>query len=188
MALFLPALLGCGGPEILFQGKPADHWIRQLGDRDPEFRVEAFRALGAIGADDERVVPALVERLGREDEKESDRAVAALKACGQRALPALVEALESPFFNGRTGAALALGELGAGGAPAVPALLAALRREKEGGRHCYVRALGGIGPSARDALPELRSLADALEREGKPLESLLDDVRKAVSEIEGEGR
>jgi HEAT repeat protein len=67
----------------------------------------------------------------------------------------LLEDLKSEDANVRTGAAMAMRELGPVAWPAVPVLIEALSDPFVGVRKGAAGALGGIGPAAEDAVPAL---------------------------------
>jgi HEAT repeat protein len=61
LAILLP--LGCVGNQPHYRGKSLKHWIRQLADKDADFRKEAAKALGFMGADGKSAIPSLGRAL-----------------------------------------------------------------------------------------------------------------------------
>jgi RNA polymerase sigma-70 factor (ECF subfamily) len=122
----LEAKLGPAEPAaqgVLYQGKPADYWIKGLKDRDPAYRVTAVTALGAIAEEDPKLIPAIAG------------------------------VLKNRYNDERAAAAKALSDLGPAAGPAVPQLVEALRTEDCGYVGDWVReALIQIGPAAVPAL------------------------------------
>jgi RNA polymerase sigma factor (sigma-70 family) len=83
-------------PEVLYRGKPASFWLKQLKDKDMAFRSDALTALGAIGQEDRSVVPALVAALKDPEPGLGRQAISALAHCGPHSPPiarAVAEAL-----------------------------------------------------------------------------------------------
>jgi hypothetical protein len=111
---------------VLYQGKPADYWIRSLKDRDPSYRVTAVKALGAIAKEDPRMIPivagALKDRYG-EVSQAAAIALGALGPAAQPAVPALIEALKSEEHSGSNAVCNALDEIGPGVVPALAKVL-----------------------------------------------------------------
>src|SRR5262249_15783262 len=110
--------------------------LKALDDPGPWVAGNAAIALGMLGREPDRVVPALVAILKRYKRGLSDpgpcrSAVTALRLFGSRAKPA------------------------------VPLILAIATDDKEdfGFRQQAIEALGAIGPAAKDAVPALRVLA-----------------------------
>src|SRR5438128_4434454 len=80
--------------QVTFQGKPVDYWLDMFKDRDPEYRRKAINALGAIGAEDNRVIPALIGALKDRNANFNSDAAMALGYVGKEAVPALLELLK----------------------------------------------------------------------------------------------
>ena len=102
-----------------------------------DLRWHAIRALGAIGAKPELVVPVLSKQLQ----------------------------FDSPLIGPqsariRSHSARALGNLGPAAAPAVTVLTAALKDKDESVRRAAATALGDIGPNAKNSVPALVSALD----------------------------
>lgn len=69
---------GSAGPDrsaVLYQGKPASHWLVQLRDRDSTFRIKAVPPLAAIARTDRSLVPLLLARL-QDDSREVCQVIA----------------------------------------------------------------------------------------------------------------
>ncbi len=151
--------------------------IRRLRDDDESVRVNAQRALAAIG---KTAVPDLIIAL--KDDDPSVRQVIAFTLMrigpGARdAVPALIVALKDDYKPVRLSSVVALGEIGADAKPAVPALVAALRDLNEQVRDAAQQALSSIGTGAvpelinalkHDDLMVRNSAALALVEIGKP--------------------
>jgi HEAT repeat protein len=92
-------LSGCGkakGP-TLAGGKPIEHWVKSLNDRDAKVRKEAVEKLGNVGTADAAAIPALLGALKDKDARVRCEAILALAKSGrgvQDAIDALAE-LES---------------------------------------------------------------------------------------------
>jgi HEAT repeat protein len=165
-------------------GRPA---IRALagvmtGDRDPQLRKRASRALAQVGP---AAVPELIALLKHEDAYVRRLAAEALARIGpeaREAVPALMAALQDSSASVHAAAAEALGELGDTGAAralvmvltepepvrgravaalvrlgrdAVPVLCAYLRDKRVARRYQCARVLGLLGPEAAAAVPDL---------------------------------
>jgi RNA polymerase sigma factor (sigma-70 family) len=93
---------GADAAPVLYQGKPAEYWIRSLKDRDPLYRVTAVKALGAIAEEEPRMIPVVAGALKDRDPEVIQTAAVALGALGpaaQPSIPALVEALKAEEHN-----------------------------------------------------------------------------------------
>jgi len=144
----------------LFQGKTADHWLKMLKDRDPQYRKKAIEALGAIGAEDKRVIPALVESLKDKVALVQNAAAEALAFIGKDAVPTLLELLKGNNRESRKWAAVALSSIGAEAKDAIPALIESLEDKDPNLRNWAAAALGSMAPESKSAIPALiKSLA-----------------------------
>jgi RNA polymerase sigma factor (sigma-70 family) len=149
-----------GNERALFQGKPVDHWLKMLKDRDPTYRQKAIEALGAIGAEDKRVIPALVESLKDKVTLVQNAAAGAMAFIGKDAVPTLLELLKGKNSESRKWAAVALSSIGPEAKEAVPALIECLEDEDPNLRSWAAGALGSLAPESKSAIPALiRSLA-----------------------------
>jgi predicted Zn finger-like uncharacterized protein len=101
--------------------------ILKAKESDAEFRLQAARCLGQIGA-----------------------------AAATQGVPALAAALKDTEADIREAAADALGKFGVEGRSAVPSLLAVLTDKETAVRRATLGALAQIGPEAKDALPKLK--------------------------------
>jgi len=100
------ALVGIGKPAV----RPL---LLELAHTDSRIRAEAVRALGAIGAEPDLVVPALLARVEDSDRSVRSDAIRALGAFGQAAasaVPILTRLLTNPYDT--MDAAFALGGIG----------------------------------------------------------------------------
>ncbi len=145
--------------QITFQGKPADYWLKMLKDRDPEFRMKAINALGAIGVDDRRVIPALIGSLKDKSLNVAQAAADALGlGIGKDAVPRLLELLKGKDSVLREGAAMALSRIGPKAKEAIPALIESLEDENNNLRSWAASALGSMASESKSAIPVLIKL------------------------------
>ncbi len=141
-----------------------DGWLRDLGDDDWRIRKRGILALSQRGL---AVVPALIERLGDDEEMRRQSATAVLYRIGQPALPFLRKALDHPKAWTRQHAAFAMGLLKIADYRVIEVLFEALRDPDEHIRKFAKSALFVLSPAARDVLeqallakaPETRALA-----------------------------
>jgi len=145
-------------PEILFRGKPASFWAKQLLDRDPKYRGEAVTALGGIAEVDHALIPTIVASLKDKDLDVREVAALALVNVGEPALAHLITALKDPSQEHRTWVIYAISRFGADGRTAVPALTALLKGGKQTDRLLAAGVLRHLGPSAAAAVPSLVEL------------------------------
>jgi HEAT repeat protein len=138
-------VVGCARAP-LHKGKPASHWMEQLGDPDPAVRRQAANSLAALEA--KEAVPGLITALKDKDTGVRASAAEALWSIGpeaKEAVPDLIAALKDKSPEVRLNAAGALGEIGAEAKDAVPALNACLKdRDKD------------VHDEARKALEKIR--------------------------------
>jgi RNA polymerase sigma factor (sigma-70 family) len=144
--------------QVTFQGKPVDYWLKMLKDRDPEFRKKAIMALGAIGVDDKRVIPALVGSLKDKVSDVPNAAAEALAFIGKDAVRTLQELLKGKDKELRKWAAVSLSGIGPEGKDAIPALIECLEDEDASLRGWAVGALGRMAPESKSAIPALIKL------------------------------
>lgn len=138
-------LLGLRG-----DGRAIDTLIEAVRSGEPECRLRATRALGALK--DPRGGWVLVEALASDDEPLHHKATEALSAMGDKAIPALVEALKHPRQHVRWHAVRALGEIGAA---CVAANLADTLDDADYGvRWAAAEVLSGLGSEAVRAILE----------------------------------
>jgi HEAT repeat protein len=125
---------GCSKDEIYYEGKSTSAWIKMLRDRNPEKRRSAVVALGNIGPQSVKVVPALIRALEDEDKGVRVQAIIALAEIGPQAkdaVPALTAAVKDDDKWVSLHAVSALGKVGQGAQDAVPVLVAALKVPEE---------------------------------------------------------
>ncbi len=151
-------LLGMIGGDARAAAPSLAHVMKD--DSDTKARVEAARALGAVGA--YAAIPAL--RAAIKDETAIVRLMAAqslidLGVDANAVLPTLTKAVKSAQSTEQLVAAQLLGELGPEAASAVVALHEALVDADSLATYRIAEALGRIGPGARNAVPLLKSKA-----------------------------
>ena len=91
--------------------KTVEQWVADLKDKDPAVRRHAASALGGIGPEAEKAVPALIEALKDKDWSVRSRAAWALGSIGPRAekaVPVLIQALKDKDPAVRSAAQIAL--------------------------------------------------------------------------------
>ncbi len=150
--------------EVLYQGKPAAHWVKLLQDRDPSYRKNALQALGGIAKVDPNVVPVVAGSLGDDDADVVQAAVIELADLGNAAVPYLITAVKRPGQQNRMAVIVGLRSFGKGAEPAVPALLGVLKNGNQQERLEAAATLGSIGPGARAAVPALIDLLKGREK------------------------
>lgn len=160
------AAMSKGREEVLFQGKPASHWIKALKDRDPRYRKEAIEALGCIAEVDRTMIPYLVEAL-QDKEVVVNAAFLALESLGKEAVPYLVQTLKTTTQTHRLVILTTLRSIGADADAAVPALTELLAGRDEPERVMAASVLASIGPKAMQAVPSLINLLKEKEGMGR---------------------
>ncbi len=150
-------------PELLFRGKPASYWIKQLRDRDPKFRQDALIALGGIAEVDHSLIPFIVASLlgDREDGVRDTAANQLAQIVGEPALALLVAALKDAKQHQRIWILATLDRMDALPRSAVPTLTALLKSPTEADRIGAAKVLGRIGHDAAPAVPALIPLLKA---------------------------
>jgi HEAT repeat protein len=130
--------------------------IEVLASQHLSVRRKAPLALGRIGPQAKRAVPALVRLLEDDDSGVRVNAAAALWQIARdpRGIDALEEAIRQGTYTEPYKAAVALGRLGPDAETAVPVLIAALGHADEDVRRASARALGQIGPAAIPAVQQ----------------------------------
>jgi HEAT repeat protein len=101
----LLSMAGCGG------APSTENWLQQLKDSSVVKRRQAIRELGAQGAEDERITPALLEALHDEDwyvRRDAAVTLAKIGPAATNVVPALTAALKDKNRGVRKAAALAL--------------------------------------------------------------------------------
>jgi RNA polymerase sigma factor (sigma-70 family) len=145
-------------PELLYGGKPATFWSRQLLDRNPKFRAEAVRALGGIAEVEHTLIPRIIATLRDKDHEVRDTASVALANVGEPAVPLLVKALKDPSQEHRNWVMFTLARFGPDARAAVPALTAMVKDGTTTDRLGAASVLGNVGPNAASAVPALMEL------------------------------
>jgi HEAT repeat protein len=110
------ALTGCQRDPVavLSGGKPVQHWVGALSERDPKLRKEAAFKLGNAGFRDADVLPALVRTLNDKHagvRKEAIVAISKFGSDGTLAVPALRQLLRDPDREVRSYAAKAVSKI-----------------------------------------------------------------------------
>jgi len=159
--ILLVVLFGAGCAE---SGPQIGPHVDDLTDENPLVRAMAAMALGKLGPDARRAVPALISTLREPGQNRVVRGavVIGLARIGEAAVPDLIEALKNPVPETVNDAFLinasinkALGDIGE---PAVPDLIALLAHEEYGVRSSAVGALLHVGPDAEPAVPRLAEM------------------------------
>ncbi len=143
----------------LFRGQPAAFWLKQLKDRDPEYRQVAIRALGELGQADQSLIRDLIDVLYM---RENDpvvvvKALASLTSGpgNGKAVPALIEVLKETKAVGIPANPAWLGQAVTYGWPTrwIGSELVVIPAE------VAVVALEHLGPHAKAAIPALKEAA-----------------------------
>ncbi len=159
-----------------------DSWpdlLLSLKDPHEQVRVYAAASLGAIGADSQEVVAALVEVLmqGGEAARSAAASLGRIGPEARDAVPALEDALKRG--PGWWVAAKALGKIG--GAEVVPILTRALKSGNGDIRLESARQLGELGALSASALPSLREcLRDEKAYVRKAATTAVKDIKDAI--------
>jgi RNA polymerase sigma factor (sigma-70 family) len=177
-----------GKEEVLYKGKPATFWLKQLKDRDSGYRKEAVQALAGIGKVDRAVLPVLAGAMKDEDDGVIEEAARGLAGIGKPAVPYLIAALKRPGQHNRAAVFLAIRILGPDAEPAVPALVEALKGGNRDERREAAQALASVGPGARAAVPALVELLKGRDREecltaAYALRAIGRDAKAAVPDL-----
>ncbi len=133
--------------------------LEQEGDRFGLRKGTAAEALGAIGAEPDRVVPLLVSLLNEREKWIRHGAIKGLTSFGPKAreaLPHLVRVLDDPDEYVRADTVLAMRKIGA--ETVMDALLGALEDEAAFVRRRAAYALGQLGSKASSAVSVLEAL------------------------------
>lgn len=150
--------------EVLYKGKPASFWMRQLKDRDVSYRLDAIKALKEIGTDGEGVAVALIGALADKDQAVKDAAIEALASLpvGAR-VDGLVVVLRKKDKALRPVLIELLGAIGPRAGDALAELTTALDDEDAVVRAKAARALSKIGVPDKLAVAALARLLDDKE-------------------------
>jgi HEAT repeat protein len=139
-----------------YQGWPARLWIKQLEDLDPNYRLEAIKALGILAKKNKDLIPVLLASLKDESDEVGQWGAYVLSGFGEEVTPSLVKILkDKTSVTAQIHAAYALGLTDPRPKTAVPALVEALKENDWNLRKAAVKALGEIGPDAKPALPTM---------------------------------
>jgi len=146
--------------------------LEQLEFDNPYVRAASARALGAIGAEPGKAIPALIEHFsdkGAIEEFDLSYRVTPLFAIygtsaakfGEEALDPLIEALGSDSAQVSLAAAVGLEAMGEPSVKAMPLLIKMLESDDTRRRNSAAGVIRGIGPAAAEAVPALVKLLDA---------------------------
>lgn len=139
-----------------YQGWPARLWLRQFEDLDPNYRLEAIKALGILAKKNKDLIPVLLASLKDDSDEVGQWGAYALSGFGEEVTPSLVKILkDKTSVTAQIHAAYALGLTQPRPKTAVPALAEALKENDWNLRKAAVKALGEIGPDAKPALPTM---------------------------------
>lgn len=150
-----------------------DAMIEVLSWDDEHMLASALLAIGRIGPDAERAIPALQRLVEAGNEKSVAGAMPTLGAIGAKAVPTLAYALQhsSPYIA--QSASKALSAMGTDAVPAIPALLEAARRENHDVSKSAMRALPYLGPEGVAGLASLLTSNATIQQ--------LDDAASSLS-------
>lgn len=153
---FLRQGVGEAEPAPLYKGKTAKFWLEQYQDADPEFRVEAVKALGSLARKNKDLVPTLVAGLSDTYRDVRHWASQALGQLGPEVLPPILELLKSEKSPTTLEYAVyAIIPMGSKAKEAVPILTDLLSLQSHDLRRVTVRALGSVGSEAKPAIPAM---------------------------------
>jgi len=122
---------------------------------DPDVRMVALRAIGAIGPEAAPAIDRLMELLSHEDPTVRMWATFALSGMGKEAVAALVKALDDEGWYVARLAADKLGVMGSDAKAAVPALAEQVSHRNGDCAYWATEALEQMGPDAAEAVPAL---------------------------------
>ncbi len=167
----IPRLLEALGtpptPQVAAPSRPSATAVGQIAVVDVALVPVVAEALGAIGAEPETVVPALVERLRARHINEWPALIKAIGQFGgnaQSAVPDLIDALRQPDAATVAAAVGALGRTATGSDEVVGSLAQALSSPESMVRFGAAEALRGVGPRAVAAVPALTLALEDPER------------------------
>jgi HEAT repeat protein len=146
-----------------------DALLQQLDHDDLDIRASAAVALGMIGAEEDKVVPTLIEHFSdrgyivRHVPKFEEVPIwaiygEAIAGFGAQAVDPLIEALGSDSPQVYVAAAIGLEGIGEPAAKATPVLIEMLESQDTIRRNTAAGAIRGIGPGAAPAIPALVKL------------------------------
>jgi len=140
----------CQGEQQLPSKSKLELWRKQLGNEDPDVRLEAVSALAKAGGS---AIPILIQAVGNKDYKVHRTAIEALSRMEHLPSCAL-RPLADVLSYDPGGADWALRALTKIGPEAVPTIEAALKDHEL--RRDAIEALGNMGPGAEAAVPSLK--------------------------------
>ena len=142
---------------LALRGPQASGAVAKLVDMldDPDVRLVALRALGAIGREAAAAVPRIAAYLHHPDAFVRIGAAYALGGIGKTAAKPLGEALHDPSMSVSLAAGEALAKLGPAAESALPDLIELLRSDHAQHVRAAVTAIEQIGPGAAPAVPAL---------------------------------
>lgn len=185
-----------------FRGKSIDFWLERLNDADPQFRRDAFDAIGTLVGRNRNLIQEkkLVDRMidlldeGEAQSNVSSTASWVLGIIGKDAIPALTRAIEDnrpDRRSNRRAAIYAIANIRPPAKGAVPALIGALKDKDREASIAAMRALSNFGPNAKDAIPVLiekldQSIRERVERNAFAVSHEASIVLIALANIEPE--
>ena len=193
-------------PEPVYDGKPANYWIRRSGET---YEGSDFGRTGYFPKTDSNAIPYLVRALHRRESRFSKaylriwlrspawiknrsptpviaeqvrrstaEALGRMRDTGKAAIPALCDALrDDESMDVRIWAAMSLGKLGKGDEQATMALFEVLANKDSPIQRYAAGALAEIGTSARIAVPVL---IECLSCDDMPLRIAASDALKQI--------
>jgi HEAT repeat protein len=157
----LIACRGAGSQEALFEGKPAEHWIKLLASQDMDVRIHASTALMTMR---EKAVPPLVRAIKSDNSSARIEMIMALGWIGTAAAPAmpvLEDLLRDKSTPVRVAAASAILAIDCSRRTGVlPVLIEALSPGSPAASMAAA-TIGGLGSRGAPAVPALITLLGA---------------------------
>ncbi len=155
-------VFGLSKPEPLYEGRPVNFWIEQMGWRSVQGSPVPLnvRAWEAFARTNQEALPFLIATL-KASPPLRDVLVARLRPVLPRKIAARLPLRDYPVDFAKAYALSAISRMGPDAREAVPALINTLTDNQTRIRHATAYVLGRVGPDAMNALPALiRSLKD----------------------------
>ena len=152
--------------------------------QDDALRVDAVRAIGAMGPKAEKAVPDVLKALNAYERSPGvyGEAITALQRIGPKAVPALIATLKDKKRDIRAAAVRALASMDPPPDEALPNLIKVLEDEDSMVKTAAAGALERFGPKAMEAMPQLLKIA-----EGKDTAARATAIR-TIGAIGGDAR